>query len=127
MDWLTQYADPSLDWNEALIMLVVRFIGVFVVMLAMQVTLVAAARGVRFVEARGAAGSAGGPVARVSASSRAAAPATVETVDDATVAAIGVALALERGRGHATVPQRSSSWGTAGRMAQLDRQPWRRR
>lgn len=131
MDWLTQYADPGLDWDFALITLIVRFIGVFVVMLAMQVTLQAAAWGVRLIEAREAAGSAGS-FGVGSASSPAATPVAkmsvqAETVDDATVAAIGVALALERGRGQPAFPQRSSSWGMAGRMAQLDRQPSRRR
>jgi hypothetical protein len=125
MDWLFRYADPELDWGYALITLIVRFIGVFVVMLAMQVALQVAARAVGVIERRrrvadGARASVL-PVAPVMPQEP-----TVDD-DDATVAAIGLALALESGQGEGGAQGGPSAWGIAGRMAQMNRLPPRRR
>jgi hypothetical protein len=118
VDWLLRYADPTIDWDYAMVTLVVRFIGVFVVMAVIQVALQFAARLVAMVERRGAvAATSGSPPAALSIAT----PAPNE-IDEATVAAIGAALALEARAGSAPpTPGATSSWGLAGRIQQLRR------
>lgn len=135
MDWLFAYARPDIDWNYAMITLAVRFIGVFVVMLAMQVALQVAARVVRWVEAEpvaipAATGTAAavagltqaGVTAEVDGATAAAITMALQGADEHTAAAIGVALALES-RSRTTVDPRegTSSWAAAGRLQQLNR------
>ena len=52
MDWLLQYADPSIDWGYASVTLIVRFIGVVVVMFVMQVALQVSSRIIGVIDAR---------------------------------------------------------------------------
>lgn len=128
MDWLLTFADPTIDWNYAMVTLVVRFIGVFIVMLVMQVALQISSVAVRRIEARQAA------AAEVAAAPQPAAPAVVKAgepaeptpslVDDATAAAIGLALALEAQASASSGTEAGpSSWAVAGRLAQLNRLP----
>jgi hypothetical protein len=120
--WLFQYADPDLDWGYALITLLVRFIGVFVVMLSMQVALQVAARAVKVIERRREAAAAGPPAPlAVMKSGDLPEPA----LDEATVAAIGIALALESGRPPLTARRPTSPWALAGRVQQMGRLPRR--
>ena len=119
MDWLLHYADPSLDWNYAMTTLVVRFVGVFVVMLVMQVALQAAARGVRWVESREAAPAV---APRRTTPGPATAPvAGQQGLDDATVAAIGLALALEAAPSPPMSVRPASAWAMTGRIEQMQR------
>jgi hypothetical protein len=121
MDWLLQWADPGVDWSYAIITLIVRFAGVFAVMLVMQVVLALAARGVRMIEGR----TPGASRPDDPAVTPAAWGEPAAGLSDGAVAAIGVALALER-RGVAVPrPARASAWAMAGRLAQLDRAPRR--
>jgi hypothetical protein len=121
MDWLFRFADPSIEWSYAFITLMVRFIGVFVVMFVMQIALQVAAFAVRRIE--GVQVDAGGPAAEPV---RAAPPPAVlpSEVDEGTVAAIGLALALES-RVAPPPAAGTSPWAAAGRLAQLDRRPRR--
>jgi hypothetical protein len=120
MDWLFTYADPNLDWNYAIITLLVRFIGVFVVMLVMQVALQLSAQVVRRIE---------GVSAKSAAAEQAPAPASLDMglgesdeLDPAVVAAIGLAIGL----GSSAPPRigvggEASRWSTAGRLQQMVR------
>jgi hypothetical protein len=125
MDWLLRFADPSLDWSYALITLFMRFIGVFLVMLTMQAALLASARAVGYLERRDKRAT---PPAGTGAAER---PASMDGFveeagpDDATAAAIGLALALEAPAAglQSGEPTRSSAWTMAGRIAQLHRRP----
>ena len=119
MDWLFQYADPSIDWNYAMVTLVVRFIGVFVVMIVMMIALQASAKVVRRIERRRLAASADTPTASPPESGPDPAP-----LDDATVAAIGLALALDAAPHSQTRdPGGPSAWAITGRLQQLTRRP----
>jgi hypothetical protein len=123
MDWLFKFTDPSVDWNFAIVTLMVRFIGVFVVMFVMQVALQVSSRLVRAYEERGAAGPA--PVVPEPLAP-APPPASPVAPDSATLVAIGLALALEAhpapaadlGGGPGPSP-----WAMAGRLRQLQRTP----
>lgn len=125
MDWLLRYADPSIDWNYAMVTLVVRFIGVFIVMAVIQVALQAAARAVGFVETREARARAPKVTAEPVASLDISAIAEGEAaLDAAAVAAIGLVLERESGaRPTAAVPARPpagpSPWAMAGRLQHL--------
>ena len=117
MDWLFQYADPSVDWNYAMITLVIRFIGVFLVMIVMQVALQASARAVGYIDGRGRRAEPPGSSPPANAG-----PGSPESgLNDASVAAIGLALALEA-RPHRS-PQPAargpSAWALAGRIQRL--------
>lgn len=129
MDWLFTYADPTIDWDYAMITLVVRFIGVFVVMAAVQVAMQSASRAIQAVESRTAR--------RAVAATAVAAPAPMmsldvsaiadgdATLDGRTVAAIGLALSLEAEQ-KASAARRltaspspggqASAWGLSGRL-----------
>lgn len=124
MEWVLQYADPDLDWNYAVVTLAVRFIGVFVVMLVMQVALQVAARAVKVIERWEATSTAAlpGPPAQPIAGDL-----PQPAVDDAIVAAIGLALAIESGRPPAVVRRPMSPWAMAGRVQQMGRLAGRRR
>ncbi len=117
MDWLLRFADPTIEWDYALITLTVRFVGVFVVMFVMQVALQASARLVQRIERR--------RKALVAATLAAPTPFDEEAEPDgATAAAIGLALALEGRRpAPGVAASGSSSWAIAGRMQRLHRQP----
>lgn len=122
-DWLFTFTDPTIDWNYAMVTLVVRFIGVFVVMAFMQVALQISSRIVRQIEGRREAAAA--PHLAVPAGEPASTHAVVEAVDVLTAAAIGTALALETGAATvgATTEAAGSTWALAGRMRQLQRAP----
>lgn len=133
MDWLFAYADPTIDWDYAMITLVVRFIGVFVVMAAVQVAMQSASRAIQAVESRTARNKA--------AKAAAAAPAPMMSLDISaiaegeaaldgrTVAAIGLALSLEAEQKAAAARRRSaaahpagakaSAWGLSARLRGL--------
>jgi len=117
MDWLFRYADPSIDWNYAMITLMVRFVGVFVVMFVMQIALQVSAFAVRRLEWRqaGADGS-----AAEAAESVPVAVAQPSDIDEETAVAIGLALSVES-RLAPPRPAGTSAWAVAGRLAQLDR------
>jgi Na+-transporting methylmalonyl-CoA/oxaloacetate decarboxylase gamma subunit len=127
MDWLFTYADPNIDWDYAVLTLIVRFIGVFVVMIVMQVALQLSSAVLRRYEARPQPA----PVVAAAIDSQqdrsAATTAAVPDLDDATAAAIGLALALEtRAAVHTTAASHgasSSAWAAAGRFQQLNRAP----
>lgn len=125
MDWLFTYADPTIDWDYAMITLVVRFIGVFVVMGVMQVALQVSSVVVRRYEARSEPMPAAAPASQVQ--SPAAPIATVSGLDDATAAAIGTALEIEFRSAPAVAAGRAgeggSAWAAAGRWQQLNRAP----
>jgi hypothetical protein len=143
MDWLLTYADPTLDWNYALSTLLVRFIGVFVVMFIMQVSMQGAAVAVRWWEERSAPPSpapappavtpAPGPRGDASGTpgqgaiddaELAAVALALSASDEATVAAIAAALAIEaRPAPTPLAATGTSSWAVAGRLQQLHRQP----
>ena len=141
MDWLFTYADPTIDWDYAMITLVVRFIGVFFVMFVMQVAMQLSARAVRYIEARGEAVPAGAGAAPVAAAAGASAPAdesgaaaadgatiaaigaALQGADSTTAAAIGLALSLETHARPDTMSDSTSSWAAAGRLQQLTRLP----
>lgn len=120
MDWLFRYADPSIDWGYAMVTLLVRFIGVFIVMFVMQMALQAASFVVGRIERRGEEPDA--VPATVTAGTTSTAPAEAG-VGDATLAAIGLALALESRAGATGPPGGTSQWGIAGRVQQLNRVP----
>jgi len=121
MDWLLQYSDPSIDWSYAMITLVVRFVGVFVVMLVMQVALQASAQAVRWIESRPRPGSNDAPPEPVRSLEISAAAKRQVELDASVVAAIGLALELEsRARSRPKAAgDGPSSWAMAGRMRQL--------
>jgi hypothetical protein len=119
MDWLVRYADPTLDWSYALVTLVVRFAGVFVVMLVMQAALQVAAAAVARIERRRRRAAPPPPAA--------ARPRADAGLDDDVVAAIGLALALEGGGAPTAPSPRVSPWVIAGRMESLAPRPLRRR
>jgi hypothetical protein len=129
MDWLFRFADPSIDWNYAMIGLLVRFIGVFFVMFVVQVALQISARAVRVIEARQMSRQATTQQAPVAPAAMPASAEELGALEPAVAAAIGVALALES---HALRPRQApgasggpSAWAVAGRLAQLDRRPKR--
>ncbi len=128
MDWLFTYADPNIDWNYASITLVVRFIGVFFVMGAMQVALQISSRIVQRIEAPSTATAVPvvAPVPVVTSTAHAPAAAADDKVDDTTAAAIGMALALEARPAVSVSAEGApgSPWASAGRIHQLQlRQP----
>lgn len=118
MNWLFHYADPTIDWDYAMVTLVVRFIGVFIVMAVIQVALQLSSRLVAVVESRSAPAE-----ATVAAPAATTAIAPQETaLDEATAAAIAMALALEARAGSVPpAPGTTSPWGVAGRLQQLRR------
>jgi len=118
MDWLLQNTHPSVDWNFALITLLIRFIGVFVILLFIQIALQIASRSVRYFENR----KARKPIAEDAVESDSQQAEESETaIDTATVAAIGMALALENSnaQGKGSGAARSAAWSIAGRMNQV--------
>jgi len=123
MDWLLTYADPTIDWNYALITLVVRFIGVFLVMGVMQIALQISSATVRWFEARPQVTASAAPLIQTPTAK--APPAS--GLEDATAAAIGTALEIEFRTAPAVVQGRAgeggSTWAAAGRWKQLDRSP----
>lgn len=126
MDWLFTFADPTIDWNYAMVTLLVRFIGVFFVMAVMQVALQISSRVVQRIEAPAEQPAASPAAASAAAEAPAKPKVPADTLDDATVAAIGLALALES-RPAATAAEptsgASSAWAAAGRIHQLNRNP----
>jgi hypothetical protein len=126
-DWIFSGVLPEVAerWDYAVITLVVRFIGVFVVMGVMQIALQASARVVRTVEKRQAPPIPANSVPIVE-SSPAAAEIDQAGLGDATVAAIGLALALESRQPSAAAPTGGpSAWSSAWRMRQSPRSPAR--
>lgn len=126
MDWLLRYVDPSVEWDYALVTLMVRFIGVFVVMFVMQIALQLSSRLVMMYERRGESAAAPPPPAATAAAAPSVAVPGV--LDDTELAAIGLALALEARpptAPFADVGSGSSPWAVAGRMQQLHRAPRR--
>ena len=130
MEWLLQYADPSIDWPYAMITLIVRFIGVFLVMLVMQVALQIAARVVKRIEAPeedAAPATAPAPAPSeepVKSLDVTAIARSKPEVEGAIAAAIGLALEIESQKPARlpTVPGSGpSSWAVAGRLRQLNR------
>ena len=124
-DWLLAGVLPEVadQWQYATVTLVVRFIGVFVVMGVMQLALQASAAAVRAFEKRpaGPAHSNPAPVATIP-TEVVASTSKESALDDATVAAIGLALALESRQPSAASPiGGSSTWSSAWRMRQLPR------
>jgi len=126
-DWLFSGVLPEVaeQWDYAMITLVVRFIGVFVVMAIMQVALQASARGVKALEKRQAnkGPSPSTPAASAPVLFEVDAPTTTEAgLDAATLAAIGLALALESRQpvAGATVGG-PTVWSAGWRMRQLPR------
>jgi hypothetical protein len=123
MDWLFRYADPTIDWNYAMITLLVRFIGVFIVMLVMQLALQASSRILRLYERRGESTGASPAVAAFEEPL-----AEAAGIEDAELAAIALALALEARPPVAAALESGagpSPWSVAGRMQQLQRAPRR--
>ena len=126
MDWLFRFADPSIDWHYAMATLLVRFIGVFAVMIVMQIALQIAAAVVRQIEKPGEPALPGGAPAALAEIGAPTEPPVVEEegLDGATAAAIGLALALSHG---AAVPEPppppTTPWATSGRAQQLHRLP----
>jgi hypothetical protein len=128
-DWLFSGLLPEVSeqWDYAMITLVVRFIGVFVVMAVMQVALQASARVVRALEKRQAKPAPAASVPAATAPVELTANTMEESaLDDATVAVIGLALPLES-RQPATTPSTGglSTWVAATRMRQPPRSPGR--
>lgn len=122
MDWLLRYADPSIDWNYAMVTLVVRFIGVFIVMAVVQVALQAASVVVRRIEAPDGREEA---PALVSLELSAMAAHEAE-LDGPAVAAIALALSLEeqqqaaaRRSSSPAAAGKPSAWAMAGRLRGL--------
>lgn len=130
MDWLFYYADPTIDWPYAMVTLVVRFIGVFVVMALVQVSMQVASVVVKKVEGQRDKAKA------TAAAKRHTPPTSLDVsgmadeegaVDGATVAAIGLALALEaqqkaaagRRLASAGSSQGPSGWAMAGRVRSM--------
>lgn len=121
MDWLLQYTHPSVDWNFAIVTLIIRFIGVFIVLFFIQIALQLASKCVRYIEKR-------------EMNSRAASLASTQQavvdkskvrqntgLDDATVAAIALALEIETraSRSRSSGSGHSVAWSIAGRMNQV--------
>lgn len=141
MDWLFARADPTIDWNYAMITLVVRFIGVFVVMAVVQVAMQAASRAIQAVESRTALRAAAATAAASPSAAPAASPMPMMSLDvsamadgDAvldgrTVAAIGLALSLEAEQEAAAARRlsaaaqglggKASAWRLSGRLRGL--------
>ncbi|MFN2425784.1 MAG: hypothetical protein ABR587_05005 [Candidatus Binatia bacterium] len=129
MDWLFAYTDPSIDWNYAMVTLVVRFIGVFVVMALVQVALQAASHVIHRIEARPEAKAASrGPEPAVSSLTLSAVAGHEDEFDGAAIAAIGLALSEEAAERSAAsrrtlaAPPSSggtSAWGMSGRLRGL--------
>lgn len=125
MDWLFQYSDPTIDWPYAMVTLIVRFIGVFLVMAVMQVALQIAARAVGFIESRPARGAAKPHHEAVASLDLSAMAAAEVDQSGAVAAAIGLALALEeeaalsRAAPASRAPTGPSPWAMTGRMQQL--------
>jgi hypothetical protein len=130
-EWLFSGVLPEVSdqWDYAMITLVVRFIGVFVVMAIMQIALQVSARGVKAWENRQARTGqiASAPVAAAPAPVELETRATTESgVNEAAIAAIGLALALESRRPVAGPAAGGPTvWSTGWRMRQLPRSPGR--
>jgi len=117
MDWLLQNTHPSVDWNYALITLMIRFIGVFIILSFIQIALQIASRSVRFFENRKARKTTAEVADEVDFRQT---EETSEAIDTATIAAIGMALALEsQTQGKSSGAPRSAAWSIAGRMNQV--------
>jgi len=124
MEWLLHYAKPDLDWDYAMATLVIRFIGVFVVMLVMQVALQLSTRVIKAVERRHAVATHPTEEPLVSLDVSATAEHEAE-LDGAVLAAIAVAVELD-GRPSRAAPVSggtagSSPWVMAGRLHMLGR------
>jgi Na+-transporting methylmalonyl-CoA/oxaloacetate decarboxylase gamma subunit len=120
LDWLLSNTHPSVDWNYAMITLVMRFIGVFIVLAFIQIALQAASRVVRRIERRGQQPEI---VPEQDAVPSEPPPAdTEEQIMDAATAAV-VAMALEMEYEVVQVAGDSASgpsaWAIAGRMNQV--------
>lgn len=127
--WLFSGVLPEVSeqWDYAMITLIVRFVGVFVVMATMQVALQASARVVRALEKRRTGREepklAPAPAEPTETNTG---PAKESALDDATVAAIGLALALESRQPTPASPAGGpSAWSSASRMRQPPRSPRR--
>jgi len=118
MEWLFAYVRPDIDWHYALVTLVVRFSGVFVVMAVIQVALQAASFAVRVLERYQRAPTiTPEPVAADIVQDEAG-------VDEETAAVIGLALELEARKAPRELPvpaRLGSAWSMAGRIEQLGR------
>ena len=115
LETITQYAQPDIDWEYALITLVYRFFAVFAVLWLIQAGMQVSAYFIKKSEASATKGDA-------TASSTAAATETptsdAGTPDDLTLAAIGVARELESHPEAFRVAddRRASTWAVAGRV-----------
>lgn len=122
--WLFSGVLPEVAerWDYAMITLVVRFVGVFVVMATMQVALQISARIVRALEKRRTGRDERNPVLDpVPATSVEVFGSAAEesSLDAATIAAVGVALALEARPPMAPSPAGGpSAWSSSSRMRQ---------
>lgn len=118
MDWLIQYADPAIDWNYAMVTLVVRFIGVFIVMAVVQVALQASSHVIHFLDARKDKATRQAAVETVSLDLSSMADHEAD-MDGAVIAAIAAALNLEAAgtRRETPVPSgKASAWAMSGRL-----------
>ena len=115
LEWLTQRAQPDLDWNYAMITLVVRFVAVFVVLWVIQAGMQLSAYFIGVGE--GAETGTGGDANATGPASKDAGSDT-STPDDLTVAAIAIALELESQPEASRVAddRRTSAWAVAGRV-----------
>lgn len=113
LEWLMQRAQPDLDWNYAMITLVVRFIAVFVVLWVIQGAMQLSAYFLGDDEQAEAGGS---PTTTSSASDEVVADSGKP--DDLTLAAIAIALELESQPEATRVPddRKTSTWAVAGRV-----------
>jgi hypothetical protein len=121
MDWLLQFALPDTDWDYWATALIMRFIGVFGVMAVMQLALMGASAAIQTIDRRRRE-----PAPVLPPGAATAAPVAVEAgIDDATGAAIALAMDLEARPATADLSRggETSSWAIAGRMAQLQRLP----
>ena len=118
LEWLLQNTHPSVDWNHALITLLIRFIGVFVVLACIQVALQVGSRVVHLIERRKQTREAPPKPVTVAQATK---PAGA-SVDTAVVAAIGLALDLEYDEMVKVSSDGTSDvspWAIAGRMNQV--------
>lgn len=130
IEWVTQGAQPDLDWTYALVTLVFRFFAVFVVLWLIQAAMQVAAYLIRRSEGGGGTATAGdstnGPGTRsASARREASGPEEIDGVDPLIAAAIGLALELEAQPEAARIPAErgTSAWSAAGRVRALRNPP----
>ncbi|MGD8861899.1 MAG: hypothetical protein PVI30_17950 [Myxococcales bacterium] len=107
LEWITQRAQPDLDWSYALLTLVFRFFAVFAVLGLIQAAMHLATRVIRRLDPP--------PPERRDPVDRKGAP------DAETLAAIALALELEHGERPVRVAERggTSVWAQAGRARQM--------